>query len=200
MKGSLTERQAKVLRFIRDYLGEYGYPPTQQEIANALGIEWIRAVEKHLKALEKKGYIKKEKGARTIQVLHYGKGTSIPLLGTIAAGNPILAEENIERFIILDETIVPKGGTFFLLRVEGESMKDAGILPHDLVLVRSQNLAEKGEIVAFLIEDEVTIKYFFPQQERIMLKPANPEYQPIVVKEGTQATILGKVVAVVRLY
>ncbi|MBE0478968.1 transcriptional repressor LexA [Candidatus Aerophobetes bacterium] len=199
MADRLTTRQKKLLEFIQDYLHEYGYPPTQEEMAKELKIEWTRAVEKHLQALEKKGYLKRGKGARCIRLATHTRGLSIPILGTISAGSPIVADENIEGFINLDERVVPKGTCFFL-NVEGDSMKDAGILDKDLVLVRCQEVAEKGDIVAFLSADGVTIKYFFPEEGAIILKPANPEYEPIIIQEDSQAKILGKVVAVLRFY
>ena len=199
IKEKLTGRQEKVLGVIRGHLHQYGYPPTQEEIATALGLEWTRAVEKHLQALERKGYIRKGKGARAIKLLSERGSALIPLIGTIAAGRPIIAEEYIEKFIALDEEFVPKG-VCFLLRVEGDSMQGAGILHNDLVLVKSQEVAEKGEIVAFLLEEAVTVKYFFPEQNRIILRPANPSYHDIIVEEQTDSKILGKIVASLRCY
>jgi len=199
MKSRLTARQAQVLAIIHDYQSRHGYPPTQEEIADALGLSWTRAVEKHLQALERKGYLKRGRGARTIHVQTRSRGIPVPLLGTIAAGKPLLAEEHTERFIALDESLVPSG-TCFLLRVEGESMRDAGIKDDDLVLVRSQPVAERGEIVAMLLGDEVTVKYFMPEAGRIVLMPANPAYAPITVDQDTAATVLGKVCAVIRRY
>jgi repressor LexA len=199
MKGELTNRQKKVLDVIREHIQQYGYPPTQEEIAVALDIEWTRAVEKHLQALEKKGYIRKDKGARAIRLLSQNKAVPIPLIGTIAAGGPIIAEEHIERFIALDAELLP-GAECFFLRVQGDSMRGAGILNDDLVLVKSQAVGERGDILAFLLEGAVTVKYFFPEEKRIILRPANPSYHDIVVEEEAEVRVLGKVIASLRCY
>jgi repressor LexA len=199
MKSAPTTRQAQVLSIIREYQARHGYPPTQEEIADALGLTWTRAVEKHLQALERKGYLVRGRGARTIHLPEQQQGVPVPLIGTIAAGKPLIAEERTERFITLDRSLVPSG-TCFLLRVEGESMRDAGIRNGDLVVVRSQPVAQPGEIVAVLLENEVTVKHFHPEAGRLVLRPANPAYTPITVSRDTPASILGKVTAVIRQY
>lgn len=198
MKSFLTPRQREVLEFLKEYISERGYPPTLREIARELGIKWTKGIEKHLQALEKKGYIKRFPGARSIEILGFSRGRSIPVVGSIAGGKPILAEENIEKTLTLDEDLVPGEGAFFL-KVEGESMNQAGILDGDYVLVRPQLLAEKGEIVAALIGDEATVKYFFPEKSRVVLRAANPDFESLVLDENDEFKILGKVAVVLRV-
>ena len=198
MKIFLTPRQRQVLEFLKEYISERGYPPTLREVARNLEIKWTKGIESHLQALEKKGYIKRSSGARSIEILGFSRGRSIPVVGTIAGGRPILAEENIERTLTLDEDLVPGEDAYFL-KVEGESMNQAGILDGDYVLVRPQLLAEKGEIVAALIGDEATVKYFFPEKNRVMLKPANPDFESLVLDENDEFRILGKVTVVLRV-
>ncbi len=198
MKNFLTERQKEVLEFLKKYISERGYPPTLREVAQNLQIKWTKGIEKHLQALEKKGYIKRFPGARSIEILGFSRGRSIPVIGTIAGGRPILAEENIERTLTLDEDLI-LGENAYFLKVEGESMNQAGILDGDYVLVRPQPTAEKGEIVAALIGDEATVKYFFPEKNRVMLRAANPNFKSLVLDENDEFKILGKVTVVLRV-
>ena len=198
MKSFLTERQRKVFEFLKEHISERGYPPTLREVAQNLGIKWTKGIEKHLQALEKKGYIKRFPGARSIEILGFSRGRSIPVVGTIAGGRPILAEENIEKTLTLDEDLAAGEGVYFL-KVEGESMNQAGILDGDYVLVRPQLLAEKGEIVAALIGNEATVKYFFPEENRVVLRPANPDFKSLVLTENDEFRILGKVRLVLRV-
>lgn len=198
MRGFLTERQRQVLEFLKEYIYERGYPPTLREVARNLQIKWTKGIERHLQALEKKGYIKRSSGARSIEILGFSRGRSIPVVGTIAGGRPILAEENIERTLTLDEDLAAGEDTYFL-KVEGESMNHAGILDGDYVLVRPQLIAEKGEIVAALIGDEATVKYFFPDKNRVMLRAANPDFEPLILNENDEFKILGKVTVVLRV-
>lgn len=198
MKSFLTPRQREVLEFLKEYISERGYPPTLREIARELGIKWTKGIEKHLQALEKKGYIKRFPGARSIEILGFSRGRSIPVVGSIAGGKPIVAEENIEKTLTLDEDLVPGEGAFFL-KVEGESMNQAGILDGDYVLVRPEPTAEKGEIVAALIGDEATVKYFFPEKSRVVLRAANPDFESLVLDENDEFKILGKVAVVLRV-
>ncbi|MFQ6067237.1 MAG: transcriptional repressor LexA [bacterium] len=198
MKSFLTERQRKVLEFLKECISERGYPPTLREVAQSLGVKWTKGIERHLQALEKKGYIKRSSGARSIEILGFSRGRSIPVVGTIAGGRPILAEENIEKTLTLDEDLAAGEGAFFL-KVEGESMSQAGILDGDYVLVRPQPIAEKGEIVAALIGDEATVKYFFPEKDKVVLRPANPDFESLVLREDDEFKILGKVTVVLRV-
>lgn len=196
----LTERQAQVLKFIENHQKRYGYAPSLREIADHIGAKWSHGVERHLQALEKKGFIRRDSvKSRGIQVSRASYGIPIPVVGQITAGRPILAVENVGESFVLDPSFVRGGETHFLLMVEGLSMKDAGILDGDLVLVRHQSTAENGEIVAALINDEsATVKRFRQEGDRIMLQPENPDFQPIV-SDSSSVKIIGKVMAVLRL-
>ena len=199
MKSSLTERQRKILQFLKRYVSRRGYPPTLREIAQNFRIKWTQGIEKHLRALEKKGYIKRSSGARSIEIMGFSQGRSIPVVGTIAGGKPILAEENIEKTFALSKDLLSGKDNYFL-KVQGDSMSKTGILDGDYVLVRPQSMAEKGEIVAASIGDEATVKYFFPEKNRVVLKPANSDFKPLVLNEGSDDfRILGKVTLVLRI-
>ncbi len=199
MKNSLTERQRNILQFLKRYVSRRGYPPTLREIAQNFRIKWTQGIEKHLRALEKKGYIKRSSGARSIEIMGFSQGRSIPVVGTIAGGKPILAEENIEKTFALSKDLLSGEDNYFL-KVEGDSMSKAGILDGDYVLVRPQSIAEKGEIVAASIGDEATVKYFFPEKNRVVLKPANSDFEPLVLNEGSDDfKILGKVTLLLRI-
>jgi len=199
MKSSLTERQRNILQFLKRYVSRRGYPPTLREIAQNFRIKWTQGIEKHLRALQKKGYIKRSSGARSIEIMGFSQGRSIPVVGTIAGGKPILAEENIEKTFALSKDLLSGKDNYFL-KVEGDSMSKAGILDGDYVLVRPQSMAEKGEIVAASIGDEATVKYFFPEKNRVVLKPANSDFKPLVLNEGSDDfRILGKVTLVLRI-
>ncbi len=196
---SLTERQAKVLKFIRDHYKRSGYPPTIREIAEHIGTKWNHGVERHLEALERKGYLKRSPDkSRGIQLAYSSTGTEVPIIGRITAGKPVLAVENIEERVVLDPAFV-RGESNFLLMVEGFSMKNAGILDGDLVLVRQQASAETGDIVAALINDEeATVKRFKRKGDQIILEPENPDFEPIY-SDTASVKIIGKVMAVLRL-
>ena len=199
MKNSLTERQRNILQFLKRYVSRMGYPPTLREIAHNFRIKWTQGIEKHLRALQKKGYIKRSSGARSIEIMGFSQGRSIPVVGTIAGGKPILAEENIEKTFALSQDLLSGKDNYFL-KVEGDSMREAGILDGDYVLVRPQSMAEKGEIVAASIGDEATVKYFFPEKNRVVLKPANSDFEPLVLNEGSDDfKILGKVTLLLRI-
>lgn len=199
MKSPLTERQRNILQFLKRYVSRRGYPPTLREIAQNFRIKWTQGIEKHLRALQKKGYIKRSSGARSIEIMGFSQGRSIPVVGTIAGGKPILAEENIEKTFALSKDLLSGKDNYFL-KVQGDSMSKAGILDGDYVLVRPQSMAEKGEIVAASIGDEATVKYFFPEKNRVVLKPANSDFKPLVLNEGSDDfRILGKVTLVLRI-
>jgi repressor LexA len=184
---------------LKRYVSRRGYPPTLREIAQNFRIKWTQGIEKHLRALEKKGYIKRSSGARSIEIMEFSQGRSIPVVGTIAGGKPILAEENIEKTFALSKDLLSGKDNYFL-KVQGDSMSKAGILDGDYVLVRPQSMAEKGEIVAASIGDEATVKYFFPEKNRVVLKPANSDFKPLVLNEGSDDfRILGKVTLVLRI-
>ena len=200
----LTPTQEKVLDFLKDFLREKGFPPTLREIASHFGLRGPRGPQKTLTILEKKGFIRKVPGgSRAIEILSYPQFSlthilSVPIIGRVRAGEPILAIENIEGYLNLDRSLVSSGDVF-LLRVEGDSMIEAHIQDGDFALVKSQPNAENGEIVVVLIEDEATIKRIFKKRDLIRLEPANLKMEPIVVKKGEKkVTIVGKVVGIFR--
>jgi len=200
MGQTLSERQQRILGFISDKQHE-GWTPSVREIGEAVGLHSSAAVQKQLDSLERKGYIRRLPGkARLIQVLKSpapsGDHSLIPIVGEIAAGKPILATENIEGYLTaVHEEVLARGGTFFALKVKGESMIEAGILPGDHVVVRQQATAENGEIVVALVEEEATVKRFFKEQDHVRLQPANARMKPIIT---CNVQILGKVVSVIR--
>jgi repressor LexA len=218
MKRELTPIQQRVFNFLKDYLGEKGFPPTLREIASHFGLRGPKAPQKTLNILERKGYIRKiPGGSRAIEILGSRVGRRsgrpykmgfvesateptfpVPIIGRVRAGEPILAIENIEGYINLDRNLVSSGDVF-LLRVQGDSMIDAHIQDGDFALVKPQPNAENGEIVVALIEDEATIKRIFKKRDLIRLEPANPKMEPIVVKKGEKRVIIvGKVVGIFR--
>jgi repressor LexA len=203
-KKELTSTQERVFSFLKDYIGEKGFPPTLREIASHFGLRGPKAPQKTLTILEKKGYIRKiPGGSRAIEILdpppiRLAQILSIPIIGRVQAGEPILAVENIEGYIHLDRSLVSSGDVF-LLRVQGDSMIDAHIQDGDFALVKPQPFAENGEIVVVLIEDEATIKRIFQKSDLIRLEPANPKMEPMIVKKDEKKiTIVGKVVGIFR--
>jgi len=201
----LTSQQRRVLKFMTSHFKKNGYPPTIREIADHLGVKWNHGVERHLHALEHKGFITRVRDkSRGIKLSFLDDrpsvnpvGAVVPLIGRITAGKPILAVENIEEKFVLDPSFV-KSQESFLLMVEGLSMKNAGILDGDLVLIRQQSTAESGDIVAALIGEEATVKRFKQNGDRVVLEPENPEFEPIYSDSGS-VKIIGKVLAVLRL-
>jgi len=181
------------------------YPPSVREICQAMGLSSSSTVHAHLKALERKGYIKRDPTKpRAIEILDPSVNSKqkrrsrlVPLLGQVTAGIPVLAEENIESYLALPEEMV-KGDNLFLLRVKGDSMKEAGILQGDLVIVRQQPAAENSEIVVALIGDEATVKRFFRETDHIRLQPESPDYEPIITKDNIR--VLGKVIGLLRIF
>ena len=195
---NLTPKQQRIYDFIRTFLRRQGYPPTLREIGQAVGVRSPSTVKYHLDHLRQAGVIQWDGGkTRSLSLTHQPFGTPdrIPLLGNVAAGAPILAEEHVEDYFPFPTKGRPED--YFALRVRGESMLGAGIYPGDLVVVHRQAEAELGEIVVALFSDEATVKTFSRRDGRVWLLPANPDYQPI---DGTQAQILGKVVALIRRY
>ncbi len=196
--GKLTAKQQQIYDFILAFSEENGYPPSVREIGSFLGLKSPSTVHFHLKGLRAAGLIQQAEGkTRAITVkgeeaAHRGK---IPVVGTVAAGAPILAEECIEDYLSFD--LDDKLAVHFALRVRGESMLEEGILPGDLVVVRQQDEARSGEIVVALFEDEATVKTLSRQNGETWLLPANPAYSPI---NGEHAQIIGKVIGVVRRY
>ena len=198
MKAELTKRQTEVLNFLTRHISRAGYPPTLREIARHFGIKGFSAIKKHLDALEKKGYLTRGSGARAIEIADHPQSVSVPILGQVAAGKPILAEENILGTLALDRSMVRFSQTF-LLKVKGDSMIEAGIMDGDHVLVKVQTVAENGEIVVALVDEEATVKRFFHRGDKIMLQPENPHHQAMTFTKGDNFRILGKVMGVIRL-
>ena len=202
----LTARQREVLDSIREYIAEKGFVPSIRELGRILGISSLRGVTIHLDALEKKGWIHRESTSRSIQVLApvsensaIAKSHSIPLLGTIAAGIPLLAIENVESYIPIPSDISSQPENLFALRVRGDSMIGDHILDGDTIVIRSQASAENGEVIAALINDEATVKRLDIASRPPRLLPSNPSYEPIELTQDN-VRILGKVVGLIRSY
>lgn len=208
MQAALTARQREVLDFIRQFMGRKGYPPTVREIGAHFGFV-PRSVFDHLKALERKGALHRDPAkSRSLQILDPGPGSplppprspyrELPVLGRVAAGEPLLAEQNLEGSLPLARDWV-NGDEAFILKVQGESMVGAHILPGDHAVVRRQATAESGDIVVALLDDEATVKRILLRGDEIVLQPENPAMQPIVVRQGERRfQILGKVTAILR--
>lgn len=205
MAKQLTKRQRTVLDTIRLWIREHGYPPTIRELGKHLGIKSLRGVTTHLDAIAKKGFLKREPRARSISLLDivapFEQALRVPVVGRIRAGEPVLAEEQVESHVVVDGGWLGGAGKstpHFALKVQGDSMINAGILSGDYVIVRQQATAEDGEIVVALLGEEATVKRFFKEDERVRLQPEHPTMEPIIVAPGQPVTILGKVVAVFR--
>ncbi|GAA1488530.1 transcriptional repressor LexA [Brachybacterium sacelli] len=206
----LTRRQRLVLETINDAIADHGYPPTMREIGDAVGLTSSSSVSHQLQALERKGFLRRDpKRPRAMEVVMpeddgapapvpvpdiAPESVTVPVVGRIAAGVPITAEEQVEDVFTLPSRLVGDGN-LFLLQVVGDSMIDAAICDGDWVVVRSQQAAEKGEIVAAMIDGEATVKTFVQRDDHVWLMPHNPAFAPIL---GDHAEILGKVVAVLR--
>jgi len=194
----LTEKQAKILDFLKSYTQEKGYPPTFREIGEYFGFQWA-ASRVHLKAIEKKGFIRMIPAtSRGIEIIGLNQSASLalPVAGKIRAGKPILAIENIDSHIVVDKSLFPSEDAFSL-KVTGDSMVDAGILDGDFVVVRPQNAIKNGEIGVVLIGNEATVKRVFKDRGKITLKPENRELKPETLSEDDVA-VLGKVLGVIR--
>jgi repressor LexA len=190
----MNERAREILHFIRSFAREKGYPPTIREIGKAFGIASTNGVRYHLDILEKAGYLnRRSRISRGTTTSSY----SIPVLGRVAAGQPILAEQNYEGSLEPAQMFGDPQG-LFALRVRGDSMIDAGIHSGDYVIVRQQEQANAGDMVVALLEDEATVKYYRPRGQKVELIAANPKYSPIVAEPGTEFRILGVVRGVVR--
>jgi repressor LexA len=197
---NLTKRQQEIFDYIKRYGSEHGYPPTVRDIGKAIGLTSSSTVHAHLANLEKVGLLRRDPTKpRALEILvdkakQAVSPSGLPIVGQVAAGSPTLAEENIEEYV---EVPVIAGGEEgeFLLRVKGDSMKDAGILEGDHVVVRRQDGASNGEIVVALVDDEATVKRFFKEADHIRLQPENDAHEPIIVQD---VEVLGRVVGVCR--
>ncbi|MGH8930412.1 MAG: transcriptional repressor LexA [Egibacteraceae bacterium] len=208
MARQLTSRQQRILEVIREAVETRGYPPSVREIGEAVGLKSPSSVHSQLATLERGGYLRRDPSRPRAIEVHFDPDTElsipasatklVPLVGEIAAGAPVLAEERVEHVYPLPKDLVGEG-TLFMLRVRGESMVQAGVLPGDLVVVRQQPRVEQGEMCAALIEDEATVKFFRRAPSgAVFLDPANEGYDPIPVPPDAIGAILGKVVAVMR--
>jgi repressor LexA len=196
----LTKRQREIFDFISRYLSRHGYPPTVREIGKAVGLHSSSTVHAHLAKLETLGVLKRDPAKpRALEVLVQRakkavRPSGLPLVGQVAAGEPILAEENIEDYLEVPDMIGGEDGDY-VLRVRGESMKDAGIIEGDFVVVRPAEKARDGEIVVALIGDEATVKRFFKEKDHVRLQPENESMKPL---RTTDLRLLGRVVGVFR--
>lgn len=197
MKG-ITARQQEVLDFISDFTKENTYPPTVREIGTHFGIS-LRAVQDHIAALQKKGALSQsQKKARSLTLTQTKANlpfiSKVPLLGTVAAGKPLLSEENLDGYVNLTEPFVRPGKTYFALRVRGQSMVNAGILEGDLAVVEQAQTAVDGQIVVAVIDNAITLKRFYKESDRIRLQPENPAFEPIYSRDVTIVGILSNIV------
>ncbi len=193
----LTPKQKQVLKFIYECIRSNQLPPTIREIASRFHFSSTGTVRDHLKALVKKGYLNIEEGkSRAIELVREAL-FQVPVLGRVRAGQPIYAVEDLEGYLDLDQVIFPERDVF-ALRVQGDSMIEAGIMPNDFILVKRQEMAKVGEIVIALLGEEVTVKKLAKRDGRYYLDPANPHYKPLLVT--SELTIIGKVINVLRKY
>ena len=201
--GKITQKQQEILDYIKNEILNRGFPPAVREICDAVDLKSTSSVHAHLETLERNGYIRRDPTKpRAIEILDDNfnltrrEMVNVPMIGTVAAGQPLLAVENIENYFPIPVEYMPNEQTF-MLRVKGDSMINIGILDGDQVLVRKTSSAENGDIVVALIEDGATVKTFYKENGHIRLQPENPDYDPIIVKD---VQILGQVIGVFRMF
>lgn len=204
MAKGLTQRQHTILTFVMDYIQKEGFPPSIREIGKQFGIGSLRGVTVHLDALERKGFINRQNTPRSIKITHPAFQSSqrvvmLPLIGQIAAGSPIMAQEQREDLIAIPREMVRNIDGAFLLRVRGDSMTGDGILPRDLVVVKPQQVASHNDLVAVMIEDEAAIKRIHFGENQIRLISSNPSYDPILA-DPQNVQIVGRIIGLVRDY
>lgn len=202
--GKITPKQKEILEYIKEEILKRGYPPAVREICEAVNLRSTSSVHSHLETLEKNGYIKRDPTKpRAIEICDDNfqmvrtEMTSVPIIGTVAAGSPILAEENISGYFPVPADVIPSGEPTFALKVKGDSMINAGIFNGDQIFVQACNTARNGDTVVALIDDSATVKTFYKEKDHIRLQPENDEMEPIIVDD---CQILGKVFGVFRLY
>lgn len=201
---TLTDRQREVLDFIAQFTDDNVYPPTVREIGEHFDIS-LRAVQDHIAALQKKGYLSQaQKRSRSLRVIKDERVkqpeafvSKVPLLGTVAAGKPLLCEENLDGYVTLTEPFVRPGKSYFALHVRGQSMINAGILEGDLAIIEQGELALDGQIVVAVIDNAITLKRFYREESRIRLQPENDDFQPIYCQD---VRIVGTLSSIVRTY
>jgi len=198
----LTGRQKEVLSFIADYLRSHSYPPTIREIADHYSIS-VKGAHDHITALKKKGHIRQaDKRPRTMELTSARLEDNswlveVPILGSVAAGAPLLAEENFDGNIVLHRSMLKKNKKYFALKVKGDSMSGAGILEGDMAIIEKQNTARNGEIAVAVIDEAVTLKRFYKESTRVKLQAENPAYKPIYSQD---VKILGRLSGIIRSY
>lgn len=202
-RSPLTKKQTDFLSFLKEYFRERGYPPTVREIMDGLGLSSTNVVRKYLKILERKGYVKRQfHSPRAIEIVDIAgessEGMSVPIVGRVRAGTPHPVIEDVEGYLLVDKAICGNNTAFFM-RVVGDSMIDAHIQEGDLVLIKPQPIANNGEIVVALVDNEATVKRFYQKGDTVQLKPENPVMKPIIIRqEDAHVSIVGRVVAVLR--
>ena len=201
-QGKITQKQQEILEYIKETILKKGYPPSVREICEAVHLKSTSSVHSHLETLERNNYIRRDPTKpRTIEIiddcfnLTRRELVNVPMIGTVAAGQPILAEQNIENYFPIPVELLPNGQTF-MLRVKGESMINAGIFDGDQIIVKQQETARNGEIVVALIDDSATVKRFYKEKGYYRLQPENDALDPIIVNE---VQILGVVIGLVRM-
>ncbi len=201
-QGKISAKQMEILEYIKDTILKKGYPPAVREICEAVHLKSTSSVHSHLETLEKNGYIRRDPTKpRTIEIiddcfnLTRREVVNVPLVGTIAAGQPILAEQNIENYFPIPVELLPNQETF-MLRVKGDSMIEAGIFDGDQIIVKSQSTARNGEIVAALVDDSATVKRFYKENGHYRLQPENSAMDPIIVDH---VDVLGVVIGLIRM-
>ncbi|MCI9594487.1 MAG: transcriptional repressor LexA [Lachnospiraceae bacterium] len=201
-QGKISVKQQEILQYIKDTILSKGYPPAVREICEAVHLKSTSSVHSHLETLEQNGYIRRDPTKpRTIEILDdcfnltRRELVNIPLIGAVAAGQPILAQENIENYFPVPADLLPNQEAF-MLRVKGESMINAGIFNGDQIIVAQQDTAENGDIIVALMDDSATVKRFYKEEDHIRLQPENDTMEPIITKD---VQILGKVIGLVRM-
>ena len=199
----LTARQREVLSFIADHINYHFYPPTVREIADYFSIS-VKGAYDHLTALKKKNYLRQDsKRSRVIELIDHLDNTGfsslakIPIVGTVAAGIPILSEENYEGTITMDKSLLKKNNVYFAVRVRGDSMSGVGIIDGDMAIIEKQDIVRNGEIAVAVIDDAVTLKRFYREKTRIKLQSENPSFKPIYCQD---VRILGRLFQIIRNY
>lgn len=200
--GRITQKQSEILEYIKSQILNKGYPPSVRDICQAVNLKSTSSVHAHLESLEKNGYIRRDPTkSRTIEIIDDNFNLSrrevvnIPLLGQVAAGQPLLAVENITEYFSIPSEYMP-GGEVFMLKVKGDSMINMGIYEGDQIIVRKQNTASNGEVIVALVDDSATVKRFYKENGHIRLQPENDFMDPIIVDD---CEILGKVIGLIRL-
>ena len=202
-KGNISKKQEEILEYIKSQILQRGFPPAVREICDAVNLKSTSSVHSHLETLEKNGYIRRDATKpRAIEIIDDNfnltrrEVVNVPIIGQVAAGQPLLAVENIENYFPIPTEFMPNAETF-MLKVKGDSMINAGIFNGDKILVQKQSDAQNGDIVVALVDDSATVKTFYKEDGHFRLQPENDAYDPIIL---TDVTILGKVIGVIRMY